>query len=126
MKALLKRRWFIVLFCILFLGLVALLLNNRSSSVQQLSENEMTEQELYDAYSHENDPAHPVLDVKVSLQISNLGSRPGASRPQNLDHEYPKTENTEQSEPLKPGVVNPGITPGIVIPNITLDRKSVV
>lgn len=120
MKALLKRRWFIVLFCILFLGLVALLLNNRSSSVQQLSENEMTEQELYDAYSHENDPAHPVLDVKVSLQISNLGSRPGASRPQNLDHEYPKTENTEQSEPLKPGVVNPGITPGIVIPNITL------
>lgn len=126
MKKLSKRHWFIILFSILLLGLSALLIFSLSSA-KQLSGDEMTEQELYDAYSHENDPAHPVLDVKVSLQISNLGSRPGASRPQNLALEYPKTstQTTEtptlgQSVPLNPNIVTPGVTPNLVLPNVTL------
>lgn len=118
MKTLFKRRWLIVLICILLLGLVALLIFILSSPPKQQLEDEMTAQELYDAYSHENDPAHPLLDVKVSLKISNLGSRPGVPRPQNIPLEYPipnipTTVNPpSDSVPYDPNfyIVNPYMT----------------
>ncbi|HWQ58023.1 MAG TPA: hypothetical protein VN540_03310, partial [Clostridia bacterium] len=49
----------------------------------------LTDEELYDAYDPANDPAHPVLDERVSVSISSLGSRPGEARPQDIELEYP-------------------------------------
>lgn len=54
---------------------------------------------LYAGYSHEADPAHPVLDVPVSLRISNLGARPGAPRPQDLAGEYPAAAAPPEAAP---------------------------
>ena len=153
MKAIFMRRRFIVLLCILLLlALAALLIlvfikprdsktiadtprppSQNAFSAEMSSENEMSEQELYDAYSHENDPAHPMLDIKVSLQISNLGSRPGAPRPQDLALEYPQTnpqptatptpEPTATPAPSPAETLNPnikGLKPGAGLPGITL------
>jgi len=41
---------------------------------------DISPQEAFETYSDDNDPAHPVLDVRVDLKISNRGSRPGESR----------------------------------------------
>lgn len=88
---------------------------------QIASEDELSDQERYDAYDDDNDPAHPVLDEKVSLSISNLGSRPGAPREQDLESEYPllTAEPVVSPKPtptpsatLKPGLVIPGVKPG--------------
>ena len=152
MKKILKQRY-IIIFCILLLLALLFLLvlviikpNNQDTvtdtpktpaetafSAKMSAGNEMSEQELYDAYSHENDPAHPILNVKVSLQISNLGSRPGVPRLQDLALEYPK--NVTQPPPistpkttatpvppptqtLKPNV--PRLKPGFGLPDINL------
>lgn len=99
----------------------------------QASGSGMSGKELYGAYSHESDPAHPVLDVRVSLQISSMGSRPGFPRPQNLALEYPGTSAQPAETPsraqssaqtasssVSPNLVVPGIRPGISLPSITL------
>ena len=77
MKNISKQRWFIILFCILvFLALAAVLIfvvfrptewntiaetpsppSETALTAEMSSGNEMSDQELYDAYSHENDPA---------------------------------------------------------------------
>jgi hypothetical protein len=153
MRSLFKQRWFIILFCILvLLALAAVLIfvifkpagrntisetpsppSETALTAEMSSGNEMSEQELYDAYSHENDPAHPMLDVKVSLQISNLGSQPGAPRPQDLALEYPQMSSQPTATPtpaptatqapspsvtLNPNM--PGIKPGGSLPDIAL------
>ena len=153
MKNISKQRWFIILFCILvFLALAAVLIfvvfrptewntiaetpsppSETALTAEMSSGNEMSDQELYDAYSHENDPAYPVLDVKVTLQISNLGSQPGAPRPQDLALEYPQMSSQPTATPtpappatpasspsvtLNPNM--PGINPGVSFPVIAL------
>lgn len=91
----------------------------------------LSAEELYNAYDHDNDPAHPVLDVKVNLSISNLGSRPGAPRPQDIAREYPPPSAKPTAKPtpvptsapsatLKPGLIIPGFKPGAALPGIEL------
>lgn len=94
-----------------------------------VTDESLSDRELFDAYDHDNDPAHPVLDVKVKLSISSLGSRPGEPRPQDIASEYPRqiAEPTASPTPvptpsatLQPGLVIPGLKPGISLPNIEL------
>jgi hypothetical protein len=83
----------------------------------------------YDAYSSDSDPAHPVLDTKVSLYISNLGGKPGDPRPQDIASEYPHTPaptatprptpNPTPAATINPNGVFPGVKPSIVIPSVT-------
>ncbi len=88
----------------------------------------LTGEERYAAYDHDNDPAHPVLDTAVKVSISNLGSQPGAPRPQDIDLEYPNltllspspAPTPSPSATLNPGVLAPGIKPGIKLPEIEL------
>jgi hypothetical protein len=93
----------------------------------------LSDEERYAAYDPGNDPAHPVLDVKVKLSISNLGSRPGAPRPQGLSLEYPAqtlpppatasptpAPTPAPSATLKPGAINPGLKPKASLPPIEL------
>lgn len=86
---------------------------------------------LYGAYDPADDPAHPVLDEKVDIYISNLGSRPGEARPQDIAAEYPEISLppvvTATPEPtstpavtLNPGNFFPGISPDINFPGISL------
>jgi len=141
MKDFLKKRWLLFLCVALLLLCLALAFiflikpagqntfedtSNQTSeeayTADQAAENEMSERELYDAYSHENDPARPMLDVKVSLRISNQGSRPGAPRPQNIDLEYPQTQD-EMGENSSSNALNPNIAkirPDIVLPDVSL------
>lgn len=86
----------------------------------------LSDQERYDAYDPNNDPAHPVLDVKVNLYISNLGSRPGTARPQDIAGEYPPqiTPPSVTLAPTPTPTPAPSVTvaPGSVVigPNVTL------
>ncbi len=95
------------------------------------AEEGLSDKELFDAYDHENDPAHPVLDVKVTLSISNLGSQPGTPRPQDIVSEYPPqsaepsvvpdpTPTPSPSVTLQPGLIIPGLKPDLVLPKIEL------
>ncbi len=88
----------------------------------------MSVEERFAAYNPAHDPAHPVLDSPVKLYISNLGSRPGQPRPQDLKKEYPEflktpaptatpapTPTTAPTITLNPSVifpVNPALPPG--------------
>jgi hypothetical protein len=92
---------------------------------------ELSAEERFDAYDHENDPAHPVLDIKVKLSISSSGSRPGFPRPADEPPEQPETTPQPQQTPeptkapapsvtLDPGIVLPGMKPEIVLPGIGL------
>ena len=108
---------------------------------------ELSEEELYDGYSHEEDPAHPVLDVQTSLQISNLGTQPGVPRPQDIAVEYPHILVPPTSQPsptqapaptpdpsytptpsvtLTPGIIPPKLNPDIDIPPIELPELYIV
>ena len=96
---------------------------------QIASGDELSDQERYDAYGDDNDPAHPVLDVPVSLSISNLGSRPGTPREQDLESEYPSPTAQPAVSPtpaptpaatIRPGIVIPGVKPGADLPSINL------
>jgi hypothetical protein len=104
---------------------------------------ELSDQELYDGYSHEEDPVHPVLDVRTSLQISNLGSQPGAPRPQDIELEYPHilippslmppatptpvpTVTPTPTVTLAPGIDPPGRDPDIDLPPLNLPELYIV
>ena len=98
---------------------------------------ELSDKERYDAYSAESDPAHPVLDTKVSLYISNLGSKPGEPRPQDIASEYPSatplptaspkpTPNPSPSVTLNPNGVLPNVKPSVVLPNVTMPELYIV
>lgn len=142
-----KKRGFIVLLCILLLlvflaGAVIFVVFKSKETPTEIpkapfetelnaeisSENEMNAQERYGAYNHENDPAYPVLDVKVTLRISNLGSRPGAPRPQDLANEYPSPSIPPTATPTPVPTPTPmpsdliigGLMPGIDPSDITL------
>ncbi len=91
--------------------------------------------ELYAAYDPLKDPAHPVLDEKVDIYISNLGSRPGEPRPQDIAAEYPIVSITPYAtampEPtpsftLNPGDLLPGIQPSVSFPGISLPDLYIV
>ena len=95
----------------------------------------LSDRERFNAYDHDNDPAHPVLDVKVMLSISSLGSRPGTPRPQDIAHEYPPQSTSGVPTPttvptpsatIKPGVVNPGIKPGVTLPKVELPELYII
>ncbi len=154
MMNMLKKRWLVGLCCgIILIALACIFVLSQSKptgqdhtvaatpspppetafSAELSTGGGMSGRERYDAYSHEKDPAHPVLDVKVSLEISNLGSRPGAPRPQDLAKEYPlpsirpterptvtpaPTEAPSPSVTLSPGA--PGLRPGVDRPSIVL------
>lgn len=142
-RELLKRRWVIAACAAVLIGLTVILVLvlsrgdsgtyvrgklPRGVTFAQVSiEASMSAEALYEAYDDDADPAHPVLDVKTSLSISNLGGRPGAPRPQDLKAEYPKlkTEAPTSSSAAHAATINPGpsaarITPGITLPSITL------
>lgn len=141
MRELLKRRWFVVTCAVLLVlllgGLVFVLTQPggnvyvkgrlpRGYSFAEVSSGDaLSAEELYEAYDHDNDPAHPVLDVQATLKISNLGSRPGSPRPQDLAVEYPPRSvpapsATPPAATLTPGAGSLGITPGTRLPNVTL------
>lgn len=98
MKDLIKRRRFIVVCALVLLCLIAIVafvltrpgddvyvrgrLPKGFNYAEVTSGKGLSAKQLYDAYDPKHDPAHPVLDVKASVQISNLGSRPGTPRPQ--------------------------------------------
>jgi hypothetical protein len=91
------KRLFLVLACVLIL-LIAFLIIFKSCGksdpevytpgiypgdvgfVEITPVEELSDEERYDAYDAENDPARPVLDVRLALSISNLGYRPGVPR----------------------------------------------
>ena len=73
-----------------------------------VTEEGLSEEARYAAYDPANDPAHPVLDVRVELSISNLGSRPGEPRPQDIAHEYPSP--TPSPTPLPASTIVPLLT----------------
>lgn len=101
-----------------------------------VTEEELIGEDNYAAYDPNNDPAHPVLDVKVKLSISNLGSRPGEPRPQDIANEYPAPTATPSAKPspaptpapsvtLKPDIVLPGLKPGD-LPNVILPELYII
>lgn len=93
-------------------------------------DDDMSEDDIFAAYDQDNDPAHPVLDVKVELGISTIGSRPGIPRPDPVPEEYPDLTPEQDMQPTaeptptpvpEPTVtITPGIMPGILIPDIDL------
>ena len=87
---------------------------------------DMSEEEIFAAYDHDNDPAHPVLDVKVELGISNIGSRPGIPRPDPAPEEYPSVTPAQDIQPAATPAPTPvpepsvTIVPGIIVPHVDL------
>lgn len=92
----------------------------------------MSDEQRFIAYDPAHDPAHPELNSPVKLYISNLGSRPGQPRPQDLNEEYPafiKTPaptatptpapTTEPAVTLNPFVLPP-VSPGLPPLNLEL------
>ncbi|MCE5235168.1 MAG: hypothetical protein LLF87_03840 [Eubacteriales bacterium] len=88
-------------------------------------------EELYLAYDPDNDPAHPTLDVKVKLSISNLGSRPGVPRPQDAAAVYPSlppiplptpspSPSPAPSVSINPNIFFPAHSPNPALPGIAL------
>ncbi|MGI6497898.1 MAG: hypothetical protein ACOX0U_03565 [Oscillospiraceae bacterium] len=67
---------------------------------------EMSDEARYAAYDREDDPANPVLDVKVDLSISNLGSRPGVPRPQD-SYDLPTSAPTPSPTPTPTSTPSP-------------------
>ena len=76
-----------------------------------------------------------MLDVKTKLSVSTLGSQPGAPRPQDITLQYPTPTLPPPATPaptlaptptptpmatLKPGIINPGLKPGVSVPPIAL------
>ncbi len=91
----------------------------------------LTDEELYDAYDPAQDPAHPVLDERVSVSISTLGNRPGEARPQDIEAEYPVFSVPPAASPtpeptpapsatLNPGGLFPGLEPSVSFPGLDL------
>lgn len=149
MEAFKKRKWLapVIIGIVLLLGLVLVIVlllrscqptspktnaSDEYTEGQYLAEiavpDTMSDEERYAAYDHDNDPAHPVLDEKVELSISNLGSKPGEPRPQDIATEYPMptpsatpkpkptstpTPPTAPSVSLSPSLINPGLNPGL-------------
>lgn len=149
MKDLLKRRSTIIAIVVLLICLIAVVayvqmapgddtykrgrLPKGFDFAEVSSGDELSAEELYESYDHDADPAHPVLDVQTSLSVSNLGSRPGSSRPQDLAREYPPLK--VQAPPAAPSAtaatIDPvagslRLEPGLRLPELTLPEFYIV
>jgi|GEM_PF-1295467 len=94
-----------------------------------------------DSYSHENDPEHPLVDVKTTIKISNQGIRPATPKPLDFSEKYSHLVNTPTFTPtptptptpaptpsvtLTPGNLFPEVTPGGEFPELNLPDLYIV